>query len=213
MMYATPIMPGLFGGPNWLQVDVSRLPRADQMMIAQGMQGTSQGGSQSSDVKTVTYYMAGGSGMPQSAATSVAGGGGGKGLLRREISRASSVSATSGGNSSSTAFSSPEALAPEVARIELQYSNGSGYQSTWDSRQRYGLPKAVKIRVAFLADALEPADNEAVSLIDQRNVVTYELVVAPAAWRPMPAWVGAMSSMTGSGGSSSSSTTTGTGTF
>ncbi len=210
-MYSTPIMPGLFGGPNWLQVDVSRLPRADEMLLAQG-QNSSPGGSQASDVKTVTYYMAAGPGMPQALATSVAGGGSGKGLLRREVLRASSVAATSGGSSSSAAAAPPEALAPEVARIELQYSNGSNYQSTWDSRQQYGLPKAVKIRVSFLADALEPADNEAASLIDQRNVVTYELVVAPAAWRPMPVWVSAMSSMNG-GSSSSSGTTTGTGAF
>ena len=212
MLYPTPIMPGLFGGPNWLQVDVSRLPRADQMMMAQAIQGSPQGGSQASDVKTVTYYMAGASGMPQSLATPVAGGSRAKGLLRRETSRASSVSTTSGANSSAAASALPETLAPEVVKIELQYSNGAAYQPTWDSRQQNSLPKAVKIRVSFLADALEPADNEAVSLIDQRKVTTYELVVAPAAWRPVPTWVTSMSSMSG-GTSSSATPASGTGVF
>ena len=179
--------------------------------MTQGMQTTSQGSSQASDVKTVTYYMAGSSGMPQSGTATT--GGSGKGLLRREISRATSVAATSGGGTSAAATASPEPLAPEVVNIELQYSNGSVYQSSWDSRQQYGLPKAVKIRVSFLADALEPPDNQAVSIIDQRKVVTYESVVAPAAWRPAPAWVSTMNSMNSTTGSNSSGMTGGTGAF
>lgn len=212
MLYPAPTMPGFFGGTNWLQVDVSRLPRADQMLLAQGTQPSAQGGSQASDVKTVTYYMAGASGMPQSLAAPVAAGGRAKGLLRRETARASSVSTASAASSSAAAATLPETLAPEVVRIEMQYSNGSSYQPTWDSRQQNSLPKAVKIRVSFLADSLEQPDNETVSRIDQRNVATYELVVAPAAWRPVPAWIASMSSMSG-GTPSGSMPTSGTGAF
>lgn len=210
-MYAPPTMPGLFGSSNWLQVDISRLPRPDEIVMTQGLQGTAQGSSQSGDVKAITYYMAGTSGMGPSAAA--VGGGSGKGLLRREISRASSVTATSGGATSAGVGALPEPLAPEVVKLEFQYSNGSTYQSTWDSRQQYGLPKAVKIRVSFLADAVEPPANQVASLVDQRNVVTYELVVAPAAWRPAPVWASSMNSMNSGTGSNSSGTATGMGAF
>jgi hypothetical protein len=207
-MYATPTMPGLFGSSNWLQVDISRLPRPDEIVKNQGMQTTLQGSSGASDVKTVTYYMAGMSGMSPSPA---AAGKSAKCLLRREISRATSLAATGSGTSTGVS-ASPEPLAPEIVNIELQYFNGSVYQSTWDSRQQHELPKAVKIRVSFLADAVEPPDNEVASRVDQRNVVTYETVVAPAAWRPAPAWLSTMQTMnSGSGGNSS--TTGGTGAF
>ncbi|MFH1921438.1 MAG: prepilin-type N-terminal cleavage/methylation domain-containing protein, partial [Planctomycetota bacterium] len=82
-------VPGLYGESNWIQVDVSRLPRLDQFSYLT-TSTSSQGGSTTvdrlSDVKTVTYYaIEPEDGEPVYAADGTPSGGG---LVRRELDRA-----------------------------------------------------------------------------------------------------------------------------
>jgi hypothetical protein len=202
MLYPTPMMPTFVGTGNSLQMDVSTLPRIDQVMLSQGSQSTGTGGASLSDMKTVSYYMTGGANMPQIMSSPTAQGGPGKGLLRREVPRASNVAAGSNAGSSSGSLSLPEPLAPEVVNIEFQYSDGSTMYPTWDSRQHNSLPKLVKITVTFLANTVDPTSDDLNSL-NPKQTVKYSLAVSPAAWRPVPAWLTAMMSSAASGGTSS----------
>src|SRR5262249_21698463 len=155
-LFPTPVMPTFTGGSNWLQVDVSRLPRTDQVLVGQAAMTSGMAGSPVGDMKTVTYYMAAGANMPQILSTQTADGSRGKGLLRREMLRASHAAASATTSSTSTNNTLPEPLAPEVVGVTFEYSNGSNYQLTWDSRQQFGLPKAVRISVTFLAGKMDP---------------------------------------------------------
>jgi hypothetical protein len=195
-------MPGLFGGPNWLLVDVSKYPRADQYAQSPGAGTTAAGasapimtpsGDRISDVKNVGYFMAGAAGMPPALALRATGPRP-TGLLRREADRAATVwSATNGGNAAGPA---PESLAPEIVGIAFRYFDGQTWQQSWDSRQRVGLPKAVEIEVSFLAGAFEAA-GDAASLIDTHEKVSYRMVVSPAGWRPPNVYATSFQQVTG----------------
>lgn len=140
-------VPGLYGGLDWLEVDVSRLPRADQYEAAAGNP------DRLSDVKRVAYYYAypGASRAAPSQATTIAGRDDASGLVRREVDRAVTQWAAENGNLAGLAQSA-EVLAPEVLAIEFQYYDGAEWLTQWDSSERGGLPVAVEIAVA-LADA------------------------------------------------------------
>lgn len=217
------MMPGLVGGSNWLQVDVSALPRLDQVMQAQTNNQPSQAGAtRAADMKTISYFMAAAPGMPQVLSTQLSDGSRGQGLLRKEAGRSMGLTtgamggASAGGatmTSSATASAAgktslPEALAPEVVKLEFQYFDGAGWQSSWNSQQRNGLPKAVKILASFLADTLEPSADD-IAATDRKDLVTYQLIVSPAAWRPVPAWVTALQSGSGMPGGTGMSGSTG----
>jgi hypothetical protein len=200
MLYPPPVLPMFVGGPNWLQVDVSLLPRGDQMAMAQMAQSMPTSGNVVSDTKTVTYFMAAAEGLPAVVATRLADGSRGKGLLRREALRALNAAASSGTTaSSSTGMASPEPLAPEVVGLEFQYSDGAALYSTWDSRQHNSLPKAVVIKVSFLAGKMDASPDDMPSSLNPKEAVSYQLVVSPAAWRPVPAWLTAMINANGGG--------------
>jgi hypothetical protein len=216
MFFPAPMMPAFVGGPNWVQVDVSRLPRSDQVLLSQGTQSTGTSGTLLSDMKTVSYYMTGGANMPQILSAQVAQGGPGKGLLRREVPRASSVAASNNTGSATGSLNLPESLAPEVVSIEFQYSDGVTKYPTWDSRQHNSLPKLVWVTATFLADNLDPKPDDLPTSSNPKKTVKYTLAVSPAAWRPVPAWLTAMMSSAASGGTSSTtsgSSTSGTGVF
>lgn len=213
MLYPPPMMPGLVGGSNWLQVDLSSLPRLDQVMLAQtNNQPTQAGATRAADMKTVSYFMAAAPGLPQVLSTQLADGSRGQGLLRKEMGRSmglptSGMGGAAGGatmTSAATASASsktslPEALAPEVVKLEFQYFDGAGWQPSWNSQQRNGLPKAVKILASFMADTMDPSSDD-IAAADRKDLVTYQLIVSPAAWRPVPAWVTAMQSGNGMSG-------------
>jgi hypothetical protein len=223
MYFPTPMMPAFIGMNNSLQMDVSMLPRSDQVAMQAGMSSTGMGGTVLADMKTVSYYMTGGANMPQIMSTPTAQGGTGKGLLRREVPRATSLAASANAGSSASNQALPEPLAPEVVDIEFQYSDGVNQYPTWDSRQHNSLPKLVRITVTLLANKLDPSADDLPTGPNAKQTVKYSLAVAPAAWRPVPAWLTAMQASAATGGMSSSGTGTmsggtganmsGTGTF
>lgn len=201
MLYPPPVLPMFVGGPNWLQVDVSSPLRADQLAMAPTTQAMPAGGAVLSDTKTVTYFMAAAEGLPAAVATRMADGSRGKGLLRREMPRAMNGTATTATTTTTTSMSaaSPEPLAPEVVAIEFWYSDGANRYPTWDSRQHNSLPKAVIIKASFLAGKLDAAPDDLPSSLNPKETVTYQLIVSPAAWRPVPAWLTAMMNSNGGG--------------
>jgi hypothetical protein len=140
--------PGLYGNANQMQVDISRLPRADQSMSLMYQTDPSMtNADQLSDVKTVTYYTA----NNDTSLTQTAVGGTNNntvGLYRRETSRASaSFAALQGISDLSNQYLKP--LAPEVEAIQFQYYDGSQWLDEWDSVSYSALPVAVQVSISI----------------------------------------------------------------
>ncbi|HXT57104.1 MAG TPA: hypothetical protein VN699_00650 [Pirellulales bacterium] len=231
-------MPMFVGGQNWLQVDVSHVPRPDQYAFMQYSGGSSSGGSSSggasaasgsaanvattgrdrvSETKTVYYFLAGGAGQALPPGLSAgAVGGGQQGLMRREADRAVTAWSSYGGGSSGVG-PALEALAPEIASLSLSYFNGSSWSNSWDSRIYYCLPRAVEIRIT-LADELDKRDAAGLASAkrpagqtrNQAPLKEYVLRVPIPAWRPPNLQLlNSMANSTASGAGSSGSSSSG----
>lgn len=230
-------LPMFVGGQNWLQVDISHLPRPDQYAFLQfssaGMSGgnmaasSSSGGSSSggssganpmaqrdriSEIKTVFYFLAGGGGqgLPPGLSSSMAGGKQ-QGLMRREADRIVTAWTSYGGGSSGLG-PAVEGLAPEIATLQFKYFNGSTWTNTWDSRINYSLPRAVEITITLAEETAASADRPASSAaIKQAPPRQYVLRVPLPAWRPPNLQVlnsmAIQAQQNASSGSSSSSST------
>jgi hypothetical protein len=154
---APQLIPGLYGNTNELEIDVSRMPRADQINIAANQSDNSANTGQLSDVKNVVYYLLGNS---TSGLSGVAGGSASTGgLVRRELDRATALFSSQQGNLSQT-DSNPAPFAPEVEAIQFQYYDGSQWLDEWDSSTEGGLPLAVEITI-FIARQKQRITQEA----------------------------------------------------
>ena len=184
-------VPGLFGNQYELQVDISRLPRADDYDAASSDPSATGVVDVPSDVKTVAYFLqtseeaTSDEVLPGAAFSGIAG------LARREQDRAiTSWSAQDG--SLDTADHSGTLLAPEVNRLEFRFFDGMSWYTEWDSEQMESLPAAVEITIgidpAFGAD---PATLDARTAMDvaleesEENV--YRMVVHLPAAKPAEA--------------------------
>ena len=172
---------GLSGTIDELYVDVTRLPRREEIFSAYtgytnaptavptaGAAGGSaavaatSGMARPSDLKSVRYFIRPGEPVEAGsiAATSLdpalqlrAGG-----LVRQEIPRTMRVWAEQSGNS--MILDSGQALiAPEVVHIEFRYFDGLQVTDVWDMRERGALPLAIEVRLW-----MAPADTEAAEL-------------------------------------------------
>jgi prepilin-type N-terminal cleavage/methylation domain-containing protein len=150
--------PGLYGNACQLQIDVSRLPRIDQYMLAE-YQDAGSGidpltGAPSvdrvSDLRNVSYYIFG------DAATIAMGSSAGMpmgfGLLRRDIDRAAALYSAQNGMQADL-DAAAELIAPEVESIQFAYYDGYSWYDCWDSTQNGGLPMAVQITLAIARPA------------------------------------------------------------
>lgn len=137
-------VPGLYGQQTTLQLDVSRLPRTDQLFLS-SQAGGGLGGQAStpvdrpSDVKTVAYFV-----IPESSTAGSRAGG----LYRRELDRAATQFAASQGSVAGL-DASAEPMAPEVVGLEFRYYDGSGWTTSWDSTASEGPPTAVQIAITL----------------------------------------------------------------
>jgi hypothetical protein len=213
---ASTTIAGIYGDQYTLQVDVGRLPRVDEYAAANSSSASSS--VPPSDVRTVSYYVAGSAGQSTIAAaanSSVSG----SGLVRTELDRAMSQYATTQGDSSSV-NNSAVIFAPEVVALEFQYFDGTQWNTAWDSTQNSGLPQAVKISIALAGDNnSSAASSSSVSSISdaasQDPDSVYSLVVLVPARDPvqLPAQSasssGSSSSSTGSSNSTGGSGTSG----
>ncbi|MFH1269181.1 MAG: prepilin-type N-terminal cleavage/methylation domain-containing protein [Planctomycetota bacterium] len=179
-------VPGLYGESNWIQVDVSRLPRLDQFnyLTSSHSSRSSQKGSTTvdrlSDVKTVTYYaIEPEDGEPVYSADGTPSGGG---LVRRELDRA--VAAWSSEQGGPEAMESDEApIAPEVAAIEFRYSDGGEWVDSWDSDEAGALPMAVEITLSVIPTRREndplssPQTSTNATVFEEESYLRYRLIV------------------------------------
>ncbi len=142
-------VPGLYGGSDWIEVDVSRLPRPDQLSSEIMLSSEGLFIDRVSDVKTVAYFVV----SPEetinysfAAMPGITGFEEQGGLVRRELDRAVTVWAAQTGELD-TIDQQLQPIAPEVAAIQFAYFDGSGWTDSWDSGSQGCLPKAVEIRL------------------------------------------------------------------
>ncbi len=143
-----PPVPGLYGNQYELLIDVSRLPRVDEMqrMVASNSVNPLQ--DIPSDVKTVAYYYYDPNSSTSSGDFRDRAGNPQAGLVRRVLDRAVTLFATENSNLSSLQQQG-EIIAPEVGGIEFQYFDGTEWLYEWDSEQQQGLPVAVRITLVM----------------------------------------------------------------
>lgn len=163
-----PLTPGIYGNMYQLQIDVSRIPRYEEYDLL-SQYGGGIGLSTLSDTKTVTYFLANGSGttglysgsamtsgmgMGTSMGTGYGGmsagsgysgiGGNVMGLARSVLNRAASRYAQSTADIG-LLDQQTELLAPEVMAVEFAYFDGLQWYAEWDTEIMGGIPMAVEI--------------------------------------------------------------------
>jgi hypothetical protein len=142
-----PPVVGVYGNQNQLQVDISRIPRFDELDAL--LQTGAAPSGHASDLRTVAYYLEQGQYVDESSLAATAQGDGQlarSGLMRRELDRAAAAySAQAGG--SLLASEGGVLLAPEVTWIEFGYFDGLETWTEWDSTERGGVPMAVEVRI------------------------------------------------------------------
>ena len=142
-------VPGLYGGADWIAVDVSRLPRPDQLQSEYTLSADGLLMDRVSDVKTVAYFVLSPEETINYSFVSMPGVVGFDqqgGLVRRELDRAVTAYAATTGELESV-DQQLQPIASEVAAIEFAYFDGSSWCDSWDSDANGSLPKAVEIRL------------------------------------------------------------------
>lgn len=143
-----PPVPGLYGTQYELQVDVSRIPRVDEMQRMRTSSLETPLQDVPSDVKTVAYYLHDPENGLSTGDFRDAAGNPKRGLVRRSLDRAVTLHAASTASVSSLQQTG-EIIAPEIAAIEFQYYDGLEWVYEWDSESEGGLPVAVRITVVM----------------------------------------------------------------
>jgi type II secretory pathway pseudopilin PulG len=132
-------LPGIYGGENWIQIDVDRpgnLARSGRSQA--GGESSSSSPGPAGDLKTIAYHMAATDASTESD-RSQAGG-----LMRRELPRAVTNWASEQG-SADVLLDVEKSLAPEVEDLLVRYSDGSAWSDSWDTTESKSLPVAVEI--------------------------------------------------------------------
>ncbi len=195
-------VPGLYGTSYALKVDVSRLPRLDQLYSDVTQSPDSPMLDRVSDLKTVTYYVI----PPDSGqlAASAQGTMVRTGLVRRELDRAVTAHAAEMGTLDLMG-AEVEPLAPEVVAVEFAYFDGLEWLDYWDSQELGGLPWAVQITLLVApstnpSGAAVPLNASQTTSADGQPLLQYQHVVY------LPAARAAMA-QSGAGGSADASST------
>lgn len=177
-------VPGLYGGPDWLQVDVSRLPRPDQYHSYAWTQGRQESWqlNRLSEVKTVLYgLMLPGSTMSMSHTIITAEE---WGLYRDEVDRAMGAFASQH-NVLDQKVRSAGPLAPEVVWLEFWYFDGSQWYDSWDSDVQGGLPVAVEVIIGLdMSRSQQSAQRDQLEYTPAEPRVLYRTVVYLPVARP-----------------------------
>ena len=164
--------PTMLGSERILMVDVSRLPRVDEInpLIASAESLVQL----PSDVKSVAYfYDASNLASNDPSITPVAPGG----LYRRQIDRA--VAAFAGDEE---LVSGPDLytrlIATEVADVTFRYFDGTDWQTEWDSNEAGGFPLAIEVNVVIdPARSGRDAANYTYNGFDARTMERFRSVV------------------------------------
>ena len=163
------VLPGIYGGPERIQIDTGRLPRGEMYSSRQIRRGTSLAADRLSASKTVKYYLGRDTGQfsiddPRYQPERLMGALGRSldpnalqyGLFRRQLDRqAMQYAIQMGLEMDDEQYDEP--LAPEVERIAFYYFDPTIEQQgmigdwveVWDMDDRQSLPWAVMITVAI----------------------------------------------------------------
>lgn len=139
--------PGLYGGLDWLRIDVVRAAR--QSGTSADSDATTAGSSASSpqsaqQIETIVYYV-----VPPDAtlsAVSAASPENKGGLVRRQFPRIAAAFAADSGQLDYTDGSGTP-IAAEVTAAEFRYYDGTDWLEDWDTAENGGLPMAVEMRI------------------------------------------------------------------
>jgi hypothetical protein len=135
-----------------LQVDVSRVPRPDELLAYyNNVQPATFGELRDlpSDIKTVTYYIQAegtGTGVEDDFSSNPQFMPGG--LVRRSLDRQVTQYAAYNGNTTEL-FESGELIGPEVVEVQFLYFDGFQLVPEWDSMEMGGLPLAVQVTLVI----------------------------------------------------------------
>ena len=149
-----PTRPGLYGTTNEISIDVSRMPRRDQMLF-----GFNSSVNKLSDVKTVRYFV-GEKVMEQNNVANNAGQSNRNqsqvqtGLIRGEMDRALARYVQDFGGAADIT-QGQELIAPEVTQIQFRYYDGEAWQDEWDSEDLGKLPVAIEFTMV-----IDPNNNQ-----------------------------------------------------
>ncbi len=174
-------IPGLYGGPDWLQVDVSRLPRPDQFALTEASGEGELLADRLSDVKTVLYGLLVPGSTMASSQTNISGLG--WGLYRREVDRAVG-SLASEQNALDQAVIATGPLAPEVVSLEFWYFDGSQWLDSWDSEEQGSLPVAVEIIIGINKNRASLTESVDTMLQSTEEVALPETLYRMVVWLP-----------------------------
>ncbi len=208
----TQFIAGLIGDQYGLTVDVGRLPRIDE--YTSGSADNNSATVLPSDVRTVTYFLAGDT-APASQVVSSTNVVDGSGLARCEMDRAMSQYASQQGQATLT---NAALIAPEVLALEFQYFDGTQWDSSWDTTSNGGLPQAVKISMVLSDPSqagkpgyTQPQISSVADAASQDPDSVYSTVVRLPGCDAIQ-WPSGSQSSSSSSTSSSSSSTSGTNT-
>jgi prepilin-type N-terminal cleavage/methylation domain-containing protein len=176
-------VPGIYGGADWIQVDVARLPRLEQLESLLTPTEDLTATARLSDTRTVAYYVV----SADEAGATLEGEEPSGGLVRCELDRASSLLASELGTLEEPGLDhSP--IAPEVTAIEFRYSDGTEWLDYWDSEESGGLPMAVEIIITIRRTQgtssrySSPTASSQEDLLEEEGALTCRFVVhIPAA--------------------------------
>lgn len=179
---------GLFGDFQTIVLHVSR-PKLD--LISSGSLNNPLVSSRTSDLKTVSYFVAGnGSGGLQAAAAvhfssqSRTGASGSRGLSRMEGDRLALQLADKNGNVASL-LGQTQMLAPEVSRVNFRYWDGSAWVVQWDSASYGGLPRAVEVTLEMTLSTVDPNRSRFRKKQQAEAPRTYRAVIALPISKPL----------------------------
>ena len=155
----TTMVPGLNGLVNELMLDVTRLPRLDELFPTVPRQASAvdngRGSSKlprPSDLKTVRYFVRQGTTIdPSDIAADVAlharsAAAASAGWCGKRSTARSAQTAEQAGNSQ-LLNSGQVLLAPEVTQIQFRYFDGTTAVDKWDMQEHGAMPTAVEVRI------------------------------------------------------------------
>ena len=191
------LIPGIYGGIDWIQIDTALLPRGELYGSRQIRRGTSLAADRLSASKTVLYYLGQDTGTlatddPRYQPERLIGSLGRSnehnalqyGLYRRQLDRQAMQYAVQEGLDWEYA-QDDETLAPEVEVIEFYYFDPSIEQlhtigdwvEEWDMDERQMLPAAVMVVVGIRRSGLGHSVLARSQTVEREPIVYYSLVI------------------------------------
>ncbi|MBI1315005.1 hypothetical protein GC176_27250 [bacterium] len=171
---------GVFGDGQSLVLHISRPMRAKESPSGDPGSGLSQ-----SDLKSVSYFLAGGE---ASVASMVSGplsskqtDDGIEGLSRMSGDRFALIQSTDAGDTPDVA-SQTELLAPEVNYLSFEYHDGYEWLTEWDSAVERRLPNAIGVTIGFRAPDFP--ENSFLRRTASESTDTFRIVVPLSAANP-----------------------------